>query len=143
MREDPRERAALKLVRETDAGIVISGKIGMHTSPAYAEDVYVGSLSGIEIGGHRASFIVPVNAPGVTTVCRKIGGARRQPVRRAAQQPLRRARRPDVARRRVRPVGARVFLSRPSPEPIARWLLWHHLYGWLSKRNSPWASRSL
>ena len=28
------------IVRETDAGVVISGKIGMHTSPAYAEDVY-------------------------------------------------------------------------------------------------------
>jgi hypothetical protein len=30
MREDPSERAALKLVRETDAGLVIRGKIGMH-----------------------------------------------------------------------------------------------------------------
>ena len=27
---------------------------------------------GIEIDGHRATFIVPVNAPGVTTLCRKI-----------------------------------------------------------------------
>jgi len=26
-----------------------------------------------------------------------------------------------------------VFLVDASPEPIARWLLWHHLYGWLSK----------
>ncbi len=36
------------------------------------------------------------------------GGPRRQPVRRTVEQPLRRARRPDVARRRVHPVGARV-----------------------------------
>ncbi len=71
MREDPQQRAALKLVRETDAGIVLSGKVGMHTSPAYAEDVYIGALNGVEIGGHRASFIVPVGAPGVTTLCRK------------------------------------------------------------------------
>ena len=63
MREDPSERTALKLVRETDAGIVIRGKIGMHTSPAFAEDVYVGSLSGIDIGEHRATFIVSVNRP--------------------------------------------------------------------------------
>src|SRR5215471_2590899 len=41
---DPTERVALKIVRETDAGVVLSGKIGMHTSPAYAEDVYVGAL---------------------------------------------------------------------------------------------------
>src|SRR5262249_46380783 len=72
MREDPGDRTALKAVREKDAGLVISGKIGMHTSPAFAEDVYVGSLSGIDIDGHRATFIVPVSAPGVTTVCRKM-----------------------------------------------------------------------
>ena len=36
LREDPAERAALKIVKETDKGLVISGKIGMHTSPAYA-----------------------------------------------------------------------------------------------------------
>jgi 4-hydroxyphenylacetate 3-monooxygenase len=27
----------------------------------------------------------------------------------------------------------RVFLVEASPEPIATWLLWHHLYGWLAK----------
>ncbi|MBV9374912.1 MAG: hypothetical protein JO320_07650, partial [Alphaproteobacteria bacterium] len=64
MNPDPAERTALRLVRETDRGIIIRGKIGMHTSPAYAEDVYVGSLCGIDIDGHRATFIVPVNAPG-------------------------------------------------------------------------------
>lgn len=132
MREDPSERTALKLVRETDAGIVIRGKIGMHTSPAFAEDVYVGSLSGIEIGGHRATFIVPVNGPGVTTVCRKIAVRDSNPF--------------------VAPLSSRydeldgqmwlddvfipsehVFLLGESPEPVVRWLIWHHLYGWLSK----------
>jgi 4-hydroxyphenylacetate 3-monooxygenase len=132
MRENPRERTALQLVRETDAGIVVRGKIGMHTSPAFAEDVYVGSLGGIDIDGHRATFIVPVNAPGVTTVCRKI----------AVRDPN-----PFVA-----PLSSRydeldgqmwlddvpipwehVFLLGESPEPVVRWLIWHHLYGWLSK----------
>ena len=132
MREDPSDRTALRLVRETDAGIVIRGKIGMHTSPAFAEDVYVGSLSGIDIGEHRATFIVPVNAPGVTTVCRKMA------VR--------------DANAFVAPLSSRydeldgqmwlddvfipwehVFLLGESPEPVVRWLIWHHLYGWLSK----------
>jgi 4-hydroxyphenylacetate 3-monooxygenase len=72
MRENPAERASLKLVRETDAGVVLNGKVGMHTSPGYAEDVYVGALNGVKIGERSASFIVPVGAPGVTTVCRKI-----------------------------------------------------------------------
>ncbi len=72
LQPDPRDRVALKLVRETDAGVIIRGRLGMHTSPAFAEDVYVGSLSGLMIDGHAASFIIPVNATGVTTLCRQI-----------------------------------------------------------------------
>jgi aromatic ring hydroxylase len=132
LRENPAERTALQRVRETDAGMIIRGKIGMHTSPAYAEDVYVGSLAGIEIDGHRATFIVPVAAPGVTTVCRKIAVRDANPF--------------------VAPLSSRydeldgqmwlddvfipwehVFLLGESPEPVVRWLIWHHLYGWLSK----------
>src|SRR5438046_8170919 len=71
MQPDPAARVALKLVRETDTGVVIRGRLGMHTSPAYAEDVYIGGMSGINIDGNRAGFIVPVAAPGVTILCRK------------------------------------------------------------------------
>ncbi len=132
LRENPADRAALKIVRETDAGIVVSGKIGMHTSPAYAEDVYVGSISGLKIGEHFATFIVPVAAPGVTTLCRKIAVRDANPF--------------------VAPLSSRfdeldgqmwledvsipweqVFLLGQSPEPVVRWLIWHHLCGWLSK----------
>jgi aromatic ring hydroxylase len=132
LREDPRERAALKLVRETDSGVVISGRLGMHTSPAYAEDVYVGSLNGVEIGEHRASFVVPVGAPGVTTICRKI--AARGASRFAA--PL--SSRFDELDGQmwldnVSIPWERVFFVEATPEPIATWLLWHHLYGWLAK----------
>jgi len=132
MRENPAERAALKLVRDTDGGIVVRGKIGMHTSPAFAEDVYVGSLCGIEVDGHRATFIVPVNAPGVTTVCRKIAVRDANPFvaplssrydELDGQMWL-----DDVFIR-----WERVFLLGESPEPVVRWLIWHHLYGWLSK----------
>jgi aromatic ring hydroxylase len=132
MRPDPRDRVALKLVRETDAGVVISGKLGMHTSPAYAEDVYVGGLSGVDIGGHRAGFIVPVGAPGVRLLCRKM----------AARE----------ANSFIAPLSSRydeldgqmwlndvfvpwehVFFVGADPDPIARWLRWHHLYGWLAR----------
>ena len=132
LREDPAERNALRLVRETDAGVVLSGKIGMHTSPAYAEDVYVGALNGIEIGGHRASFILEIAAPGVTTVCRKI--AVREQNRFVA--PLS-SRYDELDGQmwldQVLIPWERVFFVEASPEPIARWLLWHHLYGWLAK----------
>src|SRR5439155_12050477 len=47
LRKDPGERAALRVVRETGAGLVLSGKVGMHTSPVYAEDVYIGAHSGV------------------------------------------------------------------------------------------------
>lgn len=132
MREDPRTRVALQLVRETDAGLVIRGQIGMHTSPAYAEDVYVGSLSGIDIGAHRATFIVPVNAPGITTICRKVAAHDANPF----VAPL--SSRYDELDGQmwfndVFIPWERVFLVGESPEPVVRWLIWHHLYGWLSK----------
>jgi len=132
LRPDPAARAALRIVRESDAGVVISGRLGMHTSPAYAEDVYVGALNGAMIGEHNASFIVPVGAPGVTTLCRKI--AARSNSRFVA--PL--SHRFDELDGQmwldeVFIPWERVFLVEPSPEPIATWLLWHHLYGWLAK----------
>jgi aromatic ring hydroxylase len=132
MREDPGERTALQLVRETDAGILVRGKIGMHTSPAFAEDVYVGSLSGIAIGEHRATFVVPVNGSGVTTVCRKMAVRDANPF----VAPL--SSRYDELDGQmwlddVFIPWERVFLLGESPEPVVRWLIWHHLYGWLSK----------
>jgi len=132
LRDDPSERNALRLVRETDAGVVISGKIGMHTSPAYAEDVYVGALNGIQIGEHHASFLVPIAAPGVTTVCRKIAVRDQNPF----VAPL--SSRYDELDGQmwldeVFISWERVFFVEASPEPVARWLVWHHLYGWLSR----------
>ena len=119
-------------MRETDAGVVISGRLGMHTSPAYAEDVYVGALNGIMIGEHNASFIVPVAAPGVTTVCRKIAARGGSPF----AAPLTHRFDELDGQMWLEDVfipWERVFLVEPSPEPIATWLLWHHLYGWLAK----------
>jgi 4-hydroxyphenylacetate 3-monooxygenase len=132
LREDPAERAALKIVRESDAGVVVSGKVGMHTSPAYAEDVYIGALNGAKIGEHSASFIVPVGAPGVTTICRKVAARGDE----AFTGPL--SHRFDeldgqMWLENVFVPWERVFLVEPSPEPIATWLLWHHLHGWLAK----------
>ena len=132
MRADPAERAALRIVRETDAGLVLRGKIGMHTSPAFAEDVYIGALCGVEYDGHRATFVVPVNAPGVTVICRRISARDANPF----AAPL--SSRFDELDGQmwlddVLIPWERVFLVDPSPEPVARWLFWHQLYCWLSK----------
>jgi 4-hydroxyphenylacetate 3-monooxygenase len=132
LREDPATRAALRLAKETDAGLVVRGKIGMHTSPAFAEDVYIGAHSGIELGGHHVSLVVAVNAPGVTVICRKPSPRDANPF----SAPL--SNRYDELDGQmwlddVLVPWDRVFLSEPSPEPVARWLFWHQLYCWLAK----------
>jgi 4-hydroxyphenylacetate 3-monooxygenase len=132
LREDPSERVALSVVRERDAGLVVRGKVGMHTSPVYAEDVYIGSHSGIDHAGHRATFVVPVNAPGVTVVCRKISARHANPF----LAPL--SSRFDELDGQmwlddVLVPWERVFLTEASPEPIASWCFWHQLYCWLGK----------
>jgi aromatic ring hydroxylase len=120
------------VVRETDAGIIIRGKVGMHTSPVYAEEVYVGSHSGVDRDGHRATFIVPVSAPGVTLVCRKVSARHPNPF----VAPL--SSRYDELDGQmwledVYVPWDRVFLMDPSPEAMASWLFWHQLYCWLAK----------
>ena len=132
MRQDPADRLALRLVRETDGGLVVRGKIGMHTSPAYAEDVYVGALSGVDLGPHRATFAVPINAPGVTIVCRKIAARHANPF----MAPM--SSRFDELDGQmwlddVFIPWERVFLVGPVLDTIASWLFWHQLYCWLSK----------
>jgi 4-hydroxyphenylacetate 3-monooxygenase len=132
LREDPSERTALRLVRETSAGLVVSGKVGMHTSPAYAEDVYVGAHSGVDYDGHRATFVVPVNARGVTVLCRKIAARHANPF----LAPL--SSRFDeldgqMWLEEVLIPWDRVFLTEQSPDPIASWCFWHQLYAWLAK----------
>jgi len=132
LREDPDQRAALRIVRETGAGLVLSGKVGMHTSPVYAEDVYVGAHSGVDRDGHRATFIVPVNARGVTVLCRKVSARHANPF----LAPL--SSRFDeldgqLWLEEVLVPWERVFLTEASPDPIAAWCFWHQLYAWLAK----------
>jgi aromatic ring hydroxylase len=132
LREDPAQRAALTIVKETDRGLVLRGKIGMHTSPAFAEDVYIGAHSGIDFAGHRASFVVAVNAPGVTVVCRKPAARDANPF----SSPLS-VRFDELDGQMwlddVLIPWDRVFLTEPSPDLVARWLFWHQLYCWLAK----------
>ena len=132
LREDPDQRAALRIVRESGAGLVLSGKVGMHTSPAFAEDVYIGAHSGVDRDGYRATFIVPVSAPGVTVLCRKIAARHANPF----LAPL--SSRFDeldgqMWLQDVLVPWDRVFLTEASPDPIAAWCFWHQLYAWLAK----------
>ena len=132
LRPDPADRVAAKIVRETDKGMVVRGRLGMHTSPAFAEEVYVGHLTGLKVEGQPIGFIVPVAAPGVTTLCRKPAVREANPF----LAPL--SSRYDELDGQmwlddVFVPWERVFAVDPAPEAIPRWLRWHHLYGWLAK----------
>jgi 4-hydroxyphenylacetate 3-monooxygenase len=65
----PAEHSALRIVKETDAGLVVSGRTGMHTSTPFAHDVYVG-LQRPDVN-QRAMFAVAVNSPGARVVARR------------------------------------------------------------------------
>ena len=107
------------IVRETDAGVVLSGKVGMHTSPAYAEDVYVGALNGVMIDGHPASFIVPVGGAGRDDAVPQ-ASPRATPTR--SSRRCRAASTSSTARcgsTTCSSRGSACSSSTPSPEPIA------------------------
>jgi aromatic ring hydroxylase len=132
LQPDPADRVSVKIVRETDKGMIVKGRLGMHTSPAYAEEVYVGHLTGLQVGGHPVGFIVKVGDPGVTTLCRKPAVREANPF----MAPL--SSRYDELDGQmwlddVFVPWERVFAVDPAPEAIPRWLRWHHLYGWLAK----------
>ena len=137
LREDESQRAALRLVSETADGIVVSGKIQMHTSTPFAEDLLVTSRDEMPPGsGRHLWFIVPVNAPGLRVVSRR-------PVVRHENRflsPL--SSRFDeldsmVWMEDVFVPSSRVFtgeaLNRNQRHSLVCWLLWHHSYGWLAK----------
>ena len=137
LREDENERAALRLVSETAQGIVVSGKIQMHTSTPFAEDLLITSRDELPPGsGRHLWFIVPVNSPGLRVVSRRAVAKHRNPF----LSPL--SSRFDELDSMVWLEDVFVLRSRVfTGEPINRnrrhslvcWLLWHHSYGWLAK----------
>lgn len=144
-REAPDDRVSLRLIKETDAGIVVHGKVGMHTSVPFVEDVYIGAGGAVTYGSQRATVVVSVAAPGVTVVCRKSVARHHNPF----LAPL--SSRFDELDAQmwldnVFIPWERVFLTEPpagpsAPPPlqpnrgegITAWLYWHQLYCWLSK----------
>ena len=137
LREDESERAALRLVNETAEGIVVTGKIQMHTSTPFAEDLLITSRDELPPGsGRHLWFIVPVNSPGLRVVSRRIAARHEN----RFLSPL--SSRFDeldsmVWMEDVFVPRSRVFtgepLSRNRRHSLVCWLLWHHSYGWLAK----------
>ena len=137
LREAESERSALRLVRETAEGIVVTGKIQMHTSTSFAEDLLVGSMNELPPGsGRHLWFIVPVNARGIRVVSRRPVIKHDNPF----LSPL--SSRFDeldsmVWLEDVFVPRSHVFTGEPPRQTrhhsLVCWLLWHHSYGWLAK----------
>ena len=137
LRPDESERVALRLVSETADGIVVSGKIQMHTSTPFAEDLLISTRNDMPPGsGRHLWFIVPVNAPGLRVVSRRAVARHQNPF----LAPL--SSRFDeldsmvwmedvfIPRHRVYTGEAP---NRNRKQSLVCWMLWHHSYGWLAK----------
>ncbi len=137
LRRDESERAAVKLVSESADGIVVSGKIQMHTSTPFAEDLLISTRNDMPAGSGRFLwFIVPVNARGLRVVTRRVAARHKNPF----MSPL--SSRFDeldsmVWLEDVFIPSHRVFTGEPPnrnrKESLVCWMLWHHSYGWLAK----------
>ena len=137
LRQAESERVALRLVSESAEGIVVSGKIQMHTSTPFAEDLLITSRDELPPGSGRLLwFIVPVNSDGIRVVTRRLVAKHMNPF----LSPL--SSRFDeldsmVWMENVFIPHSRVFTGerndRPRRHSLISWLLWHHSYGWLAK----------
>ena len=137
LRQEESERVALRLVSEKAEGIVVSGKVQMHTSTPIAEDLLITSRDELPPGSGRwLWFIVPVNSPGIRIVTRRPVAKHKNPF----LSPL--SSRFDeldswVWLKDVFAPRARVFtgerLNQSRRHSLTSWLVWHHSYGWLAK----------
>ena len=146
-REAEADRAAIQVMRERDDGLVISGKVAMHTSSPFADDVLVVGATRRKDSKHFTWFNIPVAAPGVRIVTRK-PAARHED---AAVAPM--SHRYDeldaqlwlnevfIPWERVftaeTPIGTGPSAAKDGGAPrgtnLVAWLLWHQHIGWLAK----------
>ena len=147
-REQESDRAAIQVVRETDEGLVISGKVAMHTSSPFADDVLVtGATRRKPDSKFFTWFIIPVAAPGVRVIARKPAARHEDPSvaplshqydELDAQLWLEEVFVPwDRVFTAETPLGA----GRTTPKDggpsrasnLPAWLFWHQHHGWLAK----------
>jgi 4-hydroxyphenylacetate 3-monooxygenase len=116
---------------------VVSGKVQMHTSTPFAEDVLITSRDPFPPGSNRwLWFIVEVNSPGVRVVARRTAARHANPFLSPlssrfdeldAQLWLK-----DVFIPRDR-VFAGELMDRTRRHSLTSWLVWHHNCGWLAR----------
>lgn len=137
LRSDPVERVALRLVKETDEGIVVTGQVQMQTSTPFAEDVLITSRDELPPDSGRWPWIiVAVNSPGVRVVARSKSARHANPFlaplssRFDELDAVLMLKNVFVPRERV---FAGELMNRTKRHSLVSWLLWHHNIGWLAK----------
>ncbi|GEM_PF-292466 len=68
----PDERQTVRVVKETAAGVVVRGMVGNHTSVPFVDEVFVSGGTMAPVPEQRVWFAVPVAAPGVQVIARKV-----------------------------------------------------------------------
>ena len=151
-REDEKERTPLTVVKETDAGLVLRGKVSMHTSTPFVDDVFVaGGMQRDPNNERRTWFIVPVSAPGVRVIARRASARSENrflaPMSSRFDEldaqlwlddvfiPFERAFSSDSAMGpgMALPADDSEESQRRRASSLAAWLFWHQHYGWLAK----------
>ncbi len=149
-RENEADRAALRLVRERDDGVVLSGKVSMHTTSPFAEDILVTGGTQLYAGEDKRSwFVVAVNSPGVQIVTRRVAVHPENPFLAPMSSRFDELD-AQIWLNEVFVPWERVFLGEGAfgtsdsdssestararaASSIASWLFWHQHYGWLAK----------
>jgi aromatic ring hydroxylase len=122
LKKDPRERVALRLESETDKGVVVSGKVQMHTSTPFAEDVLITSRDELP--------------PGVRVVARRTAARHANPflsplsTRFDELDALLWLKDVFIPREHV---FTAELMDRTKRHSLTSWLIWHHNCGWLAK----------
>ncbi len=146
-RPEAAERAALKVVRETDAGLVVSGKVSMHTASPYADEVFVSGGTRRPGREHFTWFVIPVAAKGVRVITRKPAARHPDPGvapmswaydELDAQLWLEEVLIPfEKVFTAETPLGSGRSAGTDGGPPrdtnLVAWLLWHQHLGWLAK----------
>ena len=145
-REKPEDRAAIQVVRETDAGLHISGKVSMHTSSPFADDVFVSGGTKRKADSELFTwFIIPVAAQGVRVIARKPAARHAQPF--AAPMTSRYDELDAqlwldnvfIPYERVFTAETPLGFGKSTKDGVQRtsnlaaWLFWHQHIGWLAK----------
>ena len=126
------------LEKETSEGLVISGKLALHTSSPYAEDVLITGRGEMPPGsGRYLWFVVPVNAPGVRVVARSPSahhpGRFVSPLSSRFDELDAQMWLDEVFVPRHRVFTAEPLFGLNNRHGLGAWLYWHQVYGWLAK----------